>query len=98
LVLPLQRPRRSRDVAGMPASDQLYFFRIFIDGIERNRTDGLSFSSTEEVWQEASASAGEIIRDMHGDMIIGLDWRMDVFDAAGHLIFRLSFTTKSFES
>jgi hypothetical protein len=78
-----------------PAGD-IYFLRVFTNGIERHESDGLQFSSRDDVWEEASASAGEIIRDMNGGLQPGTDWRMDVSDAAGALVYRLSFRTEQF--
>ncbi len=80
----------------LPTFHEVYFFRVFTDGIERNRTEGISFASREEAWQEASTSSGEILREMDGRMHIGLDWRMDVTNSAGDLIYRLSFKTEKF--
>jgi hypothetical protein len=81
---------------GSPTSDEVYFFRVFTDGIERHRTEGLAFPSKEEAWHEASMSSGEILREMDGHMHTGMDWRMDVSNAAGDLIYRLSFKTEEF--
>lgn len=72
-------------------SQQIYFLRIFTNGIARHETEGMAFASRHDVWKEASASACEIIRDMNGNMHPGMDWRMDVSDAAGAVIYRLSF-------
>lgn len=72
-------------------SEQVYFFHVFTDGIQRHQSDGLQFPSRKDAWHEATMSAGEIIREMDGRMHPGLDWRMDVTDSAGELIFRLSF-------
>jgi hypothetical protein len=77
-------------------SKHIYFLRIFTNGIERHETDGMTFPSRDHVWTEASASAGEIIREMHGNMHPGLDWRMDVSDATGTVIYRFSFKAEEF--
>jgi hypothetical protein len=82
--------------SGLPTSDEVYFFRVFTDGIERNATDGIAFASKEEAWEEASTSSGEILREMDGKMHVGLDWRMDVTNVAGDVLFRLSFKTEEF--
>ena len=81
---------------GFPSSDEVYYFRVFTNGIERHRTEGLAFPSREAAWEEASTSTGEILREMDGKMHIGLDWRMDVTDSAGTAIYRLSFKTEEF--
>jgi hypothetical protein len=73
---------------------RLFFFRVFRDGVERHRTEGIEFSSMDEVWEEASTASGEILREMDGKMHVGMDWRMDVSDDDGKLIYRLSFKTE----
>lgn len=77
--------------------EQVYFFRTFTDGAERHRREGVFFSSAQEAWDEASTSAGEIIREMNGRMHPGLNWQMDVTDAVGKVLYRLSFKTEKFE-
>jgi hypothetical protein len=73
-----------------------FFFRVFTNGIERHQSDGLLFTSKEEAWHEASTSTGEIIREMDGKIEAGLDWRMDVTDEDGALIFRFALTAEEF--
>lgn len=79
-----------------PETDPIYFLRVFTNGIERHRTEGLAFPSREAAWEEASTSAGEIIREMDGKMHPGLDWRMDVVDEAGRIIYRFCFSAEEF--
>lgn len=73
------------------SAQQIYFFRTVTNGLERNRTEGLAFASKQEAWQEAAISSGEIIREMDGKMHPGIDWRMEVLNSAGDVIYRLSF-------
>ena len=82
----------------LPTSDEIYFFRVFTDGVERHRTEGIAFPSKQDAWEEASISSGEILREMDGKMQVGMDWRMDVFNAAGDIIYRLSFKTEEFQA
>ena len=77
-------------------SAKLYFLRVFTNGTQRHQTEGITFPSRQELWHEASTSAGEIIREMDGNMHPGLDWRMDVSDSAGDLIYRFSFKAEEF--
>jgi Domain of unknown function (DUF6894) len=79
-----------------PTSESIYFFRVFTNDVGRHETEGLVFASKEDAWQEATNSTGEIIRDMDGNMHPGMDWRMDVTNAAGTLIYRLSFKAEEF--
>lgn len=73
-----------------------FFFRVFTDGVERHRSEGLLFADRQEAWHEASTSTGEILREMDGKMQPGLDWRMDVTDEAGQLIYRFTFKAEDF--
>ena len=79
---------------GLPTSDEIYFFRVFTNDVERYQTEGIAFPSKEEAWHEASTSTGEILREMDGHMHIGLNWRMEVSNTAGDLIYRLTFKTE----
>lgn len=67
-----------------------YFFRVFTNGVERHPSEGLLMSDRQQVWEEASVSTGELIHGMHGAIAPGLDWRMDVTDETGRLIYRFS--------
>lgn len=68
-----------------------YKFRIFTDGEQHEETDPLAFDDTEEVWHEGAMSSCEIIRSMHGRIESDLDWRLDVADNTGKIIYRFSF-------
>ena len=68
-----------------------FHFRIFTNGTPHSETDPLSFDDLEEVWQEGAMSACEIIRDMHGRIEGDLDWRLDVSNDEGQVIYRFSF-------
>jgi len=73
------------------AAPSRFHFRVFTDGVERHESDGLDFNDLEEVWQEGAMSACEIIRAMHGRIDTDLDWRLDVTDDTGRVIYRFSF-------
>lgn len=68
-----------------------YHFRIFADGQQHEETDPLAFDDLEEVWHEGAMSACEIIRSMHGRIEADLDWRLEVADCTGKVIYRFSF-------
>ena len=82
---------------GLPTPDLIYFFRIFTNDVKRHQTEAIAFPSKEAAWHEASTSSGEILREMDGNMHIGMDWRMEVSNAAGELIYRLTFKTEAIE-
>lgn len=68
---------------------QLYFFQVVTNGVKLHASDGLLFESRALVWQEASEPTGQIIRDMDEKIESGLDWRMDVADETGNVIFSI---------
>lgn len=76
-----------------PSSTQTsrFHFRVFTNGRELHESDGLEFGNLDEVWQEGAMSACEIIRSMHGRIDSDLDWRLDVTDETGQVIYRFSF-------
>ena len=68
-----------------------YHFRIFADGKQHEESDPLDFDDLEEVWHEGAMSACEIIRSMHGRIETDLDWRLEVADETGKVIYRFTF-------
>ena len=68
-----------------------FHFRVFTDGTAHHESDPLEFADLEEVWHEGAMSACEIIRAMHGRIEGDLDWRLDVSNDDGHVIYRFSF-------
>ena len=75
----------------------LYFFRVFTNGVQLHASDGLLFENRHLAWQEASESTGQIIRDMDGRIEPGLDWRMDVSDEKGKVIYQFSFRAEDLD-
>jgi hypothetical protein len=71
--------------------DSDFHFRVFTDGKQHYESDPLTFDDLAEVWQEGAMSACEIIRAMRGKIDGDLDWRLDVCDDAGQVIYRFSF-------
>jgi hypothetical protein len=78
------------------AGDQ-YFLRVFSDGVEKYETEGIRFPTHEAAGLEAVRSSAEILHDMDGKAP-GIDWRMDVTDTAGKLIYRVSFKAEDFSA
>ena len=76
-----------------PSSEQnpLYHFRVFTNGIQHHEPEPLGFDDLKDVWQEGAMSACEIIRAMHGRIDDRMDWRLDVSDDTGRVIYRFSF-------
>jgi hypothetical protein len=76
---------------GPSKSKPLFHFRVFTDGIEQYESDALDFDNLEDVWQEGAQSACEILHSMHGRIEDNLDWRLEVSDATGKVIYRFAF-------
>lgn len=66
-----------------------YFFHVrygeesYLDEIGEDLPDNLA------AWNEATASAGHSIRDLDGRLKPGTDWRMEVVDERGFVIYTI---------
>lgn len=77
---------------GTPTHEKAHYnFRVFTDGTQHLESDPLAFDNMEEVWHDGAMTACEIIRAMHGRIEGDLDWRLEVSDAKGTVIYRFSF-------
>lgn len=88
------RPRLIYRVLCMhgPISTRTSFhFKVFTNGEAIHDSDPLMFSDLEEVWQEGAMSSCELIQAMHGRIDSELDWRLDVSNDTGQVIYRFSF-------
>jgi hypothetical protein len=93
----IPRLTHGREIMHNPHSKQKFHFcfRVITNGIQHQETDALAFSNLEEVWHEGALSSCEIIREMQGRIEPGLDWRMDVADTEGNVIYRFSFLAET---
>ena len=71
-----------------------FSFRVFIDGEQLHESEALAFDDLEEVWQEGAMTSAELIRSMYGKIESDLDWRLDVSDASGAVIYQFTFLAK----
>lgn len=72
-----------------------YFFHVY-HGDEQYIDDvGEELPDRHAAWHEATVSAGQSIRDLDGKLQPGTDWRMDVVDERGRLIFALHVSAHS---
>lgn len=62
------------------------------DGVHIIDTDGTELASWQEAKLEAIRYAGALIQDEGERLKIGQDWRMEVCDSAGLILFRLDFS------
>ena len=66
-----------------------YFFNVRY-GEDSYRDDvGEDLPDNIAAWHEATASAGQSIRDLDGRLKPGSDWRMDVLNEAGRLVYSI---------
>jgi hypothetical protein len=72
-----------------------YRFRVFTNGKTLHESDALAFDAFEEVWQEGAMTSVELIRDMYGRIEEDLDWRLEVSDDTGRMIYRFSFKAET---
>lgn len=76
---------------GTSSQKSHFHFRVFTNGVQHHESDALDFEDLEDVWQDGAMSACEIIRAMHGRIDSDLDWRLEVSDTAGKVVYRFSF-------
>jgi hypothetical protein len=65
-------------------------------GTEINESDGMPMDSTHEAWKEATRAAGEILKDLDGSLEPHREWRMDVSDDNGNLLFSLRLIPQTY--
>lgn len=68
-----------------------YHFNVY-DGVAIPDEDGQEFEGREEARQEAVRYAGEIIKDQSRRYAVREEWRMEVTDERGLVLFRLDFS------
>jgi hypothetical protein len=68
-----------------------FFFNVY-DGIDAPDREGTDLPDWSAGREEAIRLAGELLRDSAKQMALGEDWRMEVTDEAGLILFRLDFT------
>ena len=74
-----------------------YFFHIRQDGYSSDHADGLEFPDKEAARTEAAAICGDMMRGIVGQTASRADWRLDVTDEAGKLLFRFKFAAEAFD-
>jgi hypothetical protein len=68
----------------------LFYFNTH-DGITILDKEGTEFDTWEEARLDAIALAGQILKDNPKRIALGHDWRMEVTDETGLVLFRLDF-------
>jgi hypothetical protein len=75
----------------------LYFFSVSHGQKPTLPRPGLEFPDDEAAWEEATTACGEMIRDLDGDLKAGPEWRMEVTNETGDVIYRLRFSAEAYD-
>ena len=70
-----------------------YFFNVR-DGHTAPDTEGTELPDIYTAQAEAIAMSGEILRDMGADLWNGTEWRLEVCDEQGQVLFVLRFSAE----
>jgi hypothetical protein len=68
-----------------------FFFQIAHGGQVRPANEGIDLPDEGAAWREAITACSELISQADRDLRAGAEWRMDVTDDTGALVFRLRF-------
>jgi hypothetical protein len=75
----------------------LYYFNVTHGQKSTSPRAGLDFPHDEAAWEEATTACGEMIRDLDGDLKAGPEWRMEVTNEAGAVVYRLRFSAEAYD-
>lgn len=75
-----------------------YHFKVFSYGEQIHESDAMAFDDLDEVWHEGAMTSCELIRAMFGRIEPDLDWRLEVSDDIGRVIYRFAFQAKRLET
>jgi hypothetical protein len=70
-----------------------YFFHV-IDGYTARDTDGTELRDIYAAQEQAIQMSGEILRDMGGKFWNGTEWKLEVADEQGQILFALRFSAE----
>lgn len=68
----------------------LYFFQI-LDGRSSTDTEGTELPDWQTARREAIRLAGHVLKDEADRLLFDEEWRMDVTDVTGLILFQLDF-------
>ena len=67
-----------------------YFFNVSYNGdASPADEEGVDLPDDDAAWAEATGACGQMIRDLDGALTTGAEWRMEVANADGAVLFRL---------
>lgn len=67
-----------------------YFFNICY-GSSIPDKEGTELPDAGAAWKEATIACGEMLRDLDGSLKVGPEWRMEVAEESGKVLFSLRF-------
>jgi hypothetical protein len=73
----------------------LFFFQI-THGPETFPQAELDLPDPDAAREQATITAGEMLRDMRGRFLPGIEWRLDVADHSQKTVFRLRIIAEAF--
>lgn len=59
--------------------------------------EGIELPDLDSAWKQASQMVGQILRDLDGKLEPGREWRMDVTDEDGTVLFALRFSAEFYD-
>ena len=71
-----------------------YFFHVTHEMLSLDG-DGISLPDIQSAWQLATRTSGEVLRDLL--LPAGQEWRMDVADEDGELLFAIRVLAESYD-
>ncbi len=72
----------------------LFFFQI-TQGAETFPQTELDLPHADAAREQATITAGEMLRDMRGRFLPGMEWRLDVADHSRKTVFRLRIVAEA---
>jgi hypothetical protein len=69
-----------------------YHFNVTVNGRPDGASAAVEFRDLKAARIDAIGACGEMIRDIDGDLPVNSEWRMDVTDADGLVLFTLRFS------
>jgi hypothetical protein len=74
-----------------------YFFNISQGELPRQADEGMELADDEAAWEEATAACGEMIKELDGKLKAGPEWRMEVTNESGAVVYRLRFSAEAYD-
>jgi hypothetical protein len=68
----------------------IYYFKVKHSGKSFVDDEGLSFNNMDEAWEEATVAAGQLIKDLDGELVAGTICSIEVQDEAHRPIRKLN--------